>query len=135
MLLSSPPWPGRQRRGLGETTSGAVAGTATQRLWLRHFLCRSCDVLRYQLCREHHLGVVFRCVLDLLEVVEPGILVDAVDAGDEPRRARRIGVEVLVDGAGWNVDHVTRFPFETLHLALWLPVIGVGDLDIAVLVQ
>jgi hypothetical protein len=70
------------------------------------------EILLHQLGGD--LGVVFRRVLDLLEVIEAGILVDAVDAGDQPRRALRIGVEVLVDGAGGNVDDVAGFPFVTL---------------------
>src|SRR5262245_12955427 len=40
-----------------------------------------------------------------------------------------------MDGVWRYVDHVARFPVVTLDLLLRLPVIRVGDLDVAVLVQ
>ena len=54
---------------------------------------------------------------------------------DEPHRPVRARVEMLVDGVGRNVDDVARLPLVALHLVLRLPVVGVGDLDVAVLVQ
>src|SRR3970040_2211420 len=39
---------------------------------------------------EHDAGVVLGRVLDLLEVVQAGILVDAVDRRDQPHRPARI---------------------------------------------
>ena len=42
---------------------------------------------------------------------------------------------MLMDGVRRHVDHVAGFPLEALHVVHGLPVVGVGDLDIAVLVQ
>src|SRR5687767_10862731 len=47
---------------------------------------------------EHDLRVVLRGVLQLLEIVQAAVLVDAVDCGDEPHRPARVRVEMLVDG-------------------------------------
>src|SRR5579862_5911839 len=93
------------------------------------------EITPHQLRRERHVRIVFRRVFDLHQIVEAGILVDAVGAGDQPRRPRRIAVAVLMDGARRNVDDVTGFPVVALDLVLRLPLVGVGDLDIAVLVQ
>src|SRR5580704_2710363 len=93
------------------------------------------EIIPHQFRREHHFRIVFRRVLDLLEIVEAGILVDAVGAGDQPRRPCRIAVEMLMDGARRDIDDVARFPFVALDLVLRLPFVGVGDLDVAVLVQ
>ena len=51
------------------------------------------------------------------------------------RRVCGVGVDVLMDGAGRDVDHVAGFPFVALDLGLRFPLVGVGDLDVAVLVQ
>src|SRR6516165_8489146 len=93
------------------------------------------EIVLHQLGRQHDVGIVFRRILNLLEIVQAAILVDAVGAGDQPRRPRRIGVEVLMNRARRNVDDVARLPFEALDLGLRLPAIGVDDLDVAVLVQ
>src|SRR5260221_10766990 len=93
------------------------------------------EVLLDEIRVEHDLGVVLRSVLQLLEVVQSAILVNAVGGGDESRGTLWIRVEMLVDRVGWNVDHVPRFPLVALHFRLRLPVIRVGDLHVAVLVQ
>src|SRR5215467_11731590 len=95
-------------------------------------LDRGREILSHQLRGEHDAGIVLRRVLDLLEIVQAGILVDAVGARDQPRRPLAVRIEVLVDGAGWNVDDVARLPFAALDLGLRLPAIAVGDLDVAV---
>src|SRR4029453_14126479 len=84
---------------------------------------------------QPEIGIVFRRILDLLEIVQAAILVDAVGARDQPRRARGIRVEVLMNRARGDVDYVPRFPLEALDLGLRLPAIGVDDLDVAVLMQ
>src|SRR6267154_79044 len=66
----------------------------------------SFDVFLDQLGSEQHLGVVLRSVLDLLQVVQPAVLVDPVDRRDQPYRLVRCGVEMLVDRVGRYVDHV-----------------------------
>ena len=80
-------------------------------------------------------GIVFRRILDLLEIVEAAVLVDAVGAGDEPRRPPRIGIEMLVDRARRNVDDVARLPIVALDVRQRTPFIGIADLDVAVLVE
>src|SRR5258706_6008886 len=84
---------------------------------------------------EHDLGVVLGSVLELLQIVQPAILVDPVDRRDQPHGLLRARVEMLMDGVGRNIDHVPRLPLPALHLVLRLPVVGVGDLHVAVLVQ
>src|SRR6185436_11643458 len=64
------------------------------------------DDLRVQL----HARVVFRRVLDLLEVVQPARLEDAVDDRDQAHRPVGARVEVLVDRVRRHVDHVARLP-------------------------
>src|ERR1700678_1767955 len=78
---------------------------------------------------EYDVGIVFRRVFDLLEVVQAAILVDAIRRADEAGRPRRVGVEVLADRVGRNVDHVAGFPLEALLFILRRPVVRVGDLD------
>ena len=80
-------------------------------------------------------GVVFRRVLDLLQIVQPALLEDAVDGRDQPQRPLRVGIEMLVDRVRRHVDDVARLVLEALDLVLRLPVVVVGDLDVAVLVQ
>src|SRR5256886_8999655 len=63
------------------------------------------EVLLDEIRVEHDLGVVLRCVLQLLEVVQSAIFVNAVGRGDESRGTLWIRVEMLVDGVGRNVDH------------------------------
>jgi hypothetical protein len=87
------------------------------------------EIVPHQLGRQHDIGIVFRRILDLLEIVQAAILVDAVGARDQPRRPRGIRVEVLMNRARGDVDDVARFPLETLDLGLRLPAIGVDDLD------
>src|SRR2546427_6137895 len=43
-------------------------------------------LFRSQLSAEHDLGIVLRSILDLLQVVQPAVLVDPVDRRDEPHR-------------------------------------------------
>src|SRR5689334_19046840 len=87
------------------------------------------------LCVQFNRRIVFRRILELLEIVETARLEDAVHDRDEPHRLVGAGVEVLMDRVWRNVDDVPCFPFVALHLVLRLPVIRVGDLDIAVLLQ
>src|SRR5882672_10650592 len=84
---------------------------------------------------EHDLGVVLGGVLELLQIVQPAVLVDPVDRRDQPHGLLPARVEMLMDGVRRNVDHVPRLPLPALHLVLRLPVVGVGDLHVAVLVQ
>src|SRR5882762_11200312 len=93
------------------------------------------EILLDEIRVEHDLGVVLRRVLQLLEVVQSAIFVNAVGRGDESRGTLWIRVEMLMDRVGWYVDHVPRFPLVALHFRLWLPVVGVGNLHVAVLVQ
>src|SRR5437660_2735023 len=93
------------------------------------------EVLLDEIRVEHDLGVVLRRVLQLLEVVQSAVFVNAVGRGDESRGTLWIRVEMLVDRVRWNVDHVPRLPLVALHLRLRLPMVGVGDLYIAVLLQ
>ena len=50
-------------------------------------------------------------------------------------RAIRIGIEMLVDGIGRNIDHIAGFPLVPFHLILRRPGIHIGDFYITVLVQ
>src|SRR5690348_17677714 len=84
----------------------------------------------YQLGSQRDARIVFGRVVELLEIVEAAVFVDAVGAGDQPRRPLRIAVEMLMDGAGRNVDDVARLPLEALDLVLRLPAVVVGDLDV-----
>src|SRR5947207_15775858 len=93
------------------------------------------EVLLDEIRVEHDLGVVLRRVLQLLKVVQSAIFVNAVGRGDESRGTLSIRVEMLVDRAGWNVDHVPRFPLVALHFRLGLPVVGLGDPHVAVLLE
>src|SRR5437899_12689939 len=93
------------------------------------------EVLLDEVRVEHDLGVVLRRVLQLLEVVQSAIFVNAVGRGDESRGTLWIRVEMLVDRVRWNVDHVPRLPLVALPLRLGLPMVGIGDLHIPVLVQ
>ena len=61
--------------------------------------------------------------------------VHTVCRGDKSRRTIRISVEVLVDRIWWNINHVPSLPLELLDLVLRLPVIGIGNLDITVLME
>jgi hypothetical protein len=96
---------------------------------------RASEILRDDLGGQHQRRVVLGRVLDLLEVVQTAESVDAVDRRDQPHRPIRVGIEMLVDGVGRNIDDVARLPLVALHLVLRLPVVGVGDFDVAVLVQ
>src|SRR5712692_4475052 len=93
------------------------------------------EVFLHQLCGEDYARIVFGAVLELLEVVQPAGLVDPVGRRDEARRLVGAGVEMLVDGVRRDVDDVACLPLVALHLGLRLPVVGVGDLGVAVLVQ
>src|SRR5437879_12971145 len=93
------------------------------------------EVLLDEVRVEHDLGVVLRRVLQLLEVVQSALFVHAVGRGAESRGTLWIRVEMLVDRVRWNVDVDPRLLLVALHLRLGLPMVGVGDLHIAVLVQ
>src|ERR1051325_210405 len=83
------------------------------------------QILSHELGRQRDARIVLGRILDLLEIVQAAVLVDAVGAGDQPRRPLWIAVEMLVDRAGRNVDHVARLPLESLDLVLRLPAIVV----------
>src|SRR5437660_12178892 len=53
---------------------------------------------------EHRLGVVLRSVLDLLQIVQPAVLVDPVDRRDQPHRLLRNSVTLLVYRVRRHVD-------------------------------
>src|SRR5260370_41924897 len=78
------------------------AGTADLRALRNSLLCRLLDsaleVLLYELGAEHHFRIVLGGVLDLLEVVQPAVLVDPVDRRDQPHRLLRARVEMLMNG-------------------------------------
>src|SRR5436190_19178130 len=57
---------------------------------------------------EFHRRVVFRRVLELLEVVQAARLEDAVHDRNEPYRLVGARVEVLMNGVGRDVDDVAR---------------------------
>src|SRR5262249_39009255 len=106
----------------GSRPSGGPAATPRQ-------------ILAHEVRRQRDARVVLGRILELLEIVQPAVLVDPVGAGYQPRRQLRIAVEMLMDRAGRDVDDVARLPLVTLDLVLRLPAIVVGDLDVAVLVQ
>src|SRR3989475_4935048 len=97
-------------------SSGTIASLAMEG-GLLHF---PREVLLDEVRVEHDLGVVLRRVLQLLEVVQSAIFVNAVGRGDESRGTLWIRVEMLVDRVRWNVDHVPRLPLVALHLHLGL---------------
>src|SRR5208282_2889955 len=79
-------------------------------------------------------GIVFRGRLELLEVVKPGLLVDPIRDDDDPRDVLGIGVEMLADRVGRDVDDVTRFPLEAALELLREPgvLLAAFDREIAV---
>src|SRR5262249_60393396 len=80
------------------------------------FLDPALQIAPDELPGEHDLGIVFGRVLDLLEVIQPAEAVDAIDRGNQPYRALRIGVEVLMVGVGGEVDQGAGVPFGTVQI-------------------
>jgi hypothetical protein len=99
------------------------------------FLSPNFEIHPYQFRSERDLRVVFWRIFDLHEVVKARIFIDAIGAGDEPRWSRGITVEMLMDGARRYVDDVAGLPFVVLDLDLRLPLVSVGNFDVAVLMQ
>src|SRR5882762_10214740 len=76
----------RAHRAPGATAGAANArvGHASGRRALRWLLDPALQVFLDELGGEHDLGIVFGGVLDLLQVVQPAVLVDPVDRRDQP---------------------------------------------------
>src|SRR5258707_9931547 len=86
----------------------------------------SLEVFLDELGREHDLGVVLGSVLELLQIVQPAVLVDPVDRRDQAHRLVRCRVEMLMDGVWRDVGSVPRLPLPALPLVPRFPVGGVG---------
>src|SRR6267378_7321003 len=78
----------RMHRAPGATAGAANARVrhASGRRALRGLLDPALQVFLDELGGEHDFGIVFGSVLDLLQVVQPAVLVDPVDRRDEPHR-------------------------------------------------
>src|ERR1700692_3660178 len=74
-------------------------------------------------------------VLQLIEPVETHRLHDAVTDHDQPRFARAVGVEMLVDGEGGYIDEVAALPFIALRLSLPLIVELVEAIELEIPMQ
>src|SRR5215472_11181404 len=105
-------------------SSGTTAFPAMLRSWLRRLPDLRLEVALDEVGGEDDFRVVLRRVLELLEVVQAAIPVDAIDRRDQAHWPCRVGVEVLVNGVRRDVDHVPRFPLVAFHLRLRLPVVG-----------
>ena len=79
-------------------------------------------------------GIKLRCILNLLQVIQTAIFKNAVDGRNQTYWTIGIGIEMLVNGIWWNVDHITGFPLVALHFVLGFPVVSVRNFYVAVLV-
>src|SRR5436309_2647870 len=85
---------------------------------------------------RHNNGrsIPFR-ILKLLEPVEADLLDDPAVDHDDARLVRGVGVDVLVDAIGRNIDEIALLPVVALGLRLPLEFHGVVDVELHVPMQ
>src|SRR5262245_32907698 len=80
-------------------------------------------------------GLVIGGILELLDITVTDVPIDPVCRGNKPRGIRVVGIEVLVNRVGRNVNAVSFFPLESFGFFWPAPMITIAEFDLRIPVK